>query len=177
MSRIGLKSIKIPKGVEVKVNNLVVEVKGPKGVLKQEIKEGVEVEIKDDFINVSVTKKGMASFHGLYRALINNMVVGTSAGFEKRLELIGVGYRASVEGKEIVLLLGFSFPIRMKIPEGIQVNVEKSINVVVSGIDKQKIGEFAAEIRASRPPEPYKGKGIRYKGEYVRRKAGKAGKK
>ncbi len=178
MSRIGRKSIIIAKGVEVTVSGCDVFVKGPKGILSLQVKEGVEVTVDEDTVVVSLASKyeHMKNFHGLYRALINNMVVGVSEGFKKDLEMIGVGYRAAVKGEGLDLQIGCSHPTVLEIPTGISVTVEKNVKITVSGSDKQAVGQFAATIRSKRPPEPYKGKGIKYVGEYIRRKAGKSGK-
>lgn len=178
MSRKGKKPIELPKGVEVKQTGSLVEVKGPKGLLSLEIKSNIDIEIKDGEVILSYDESQgqLSKFLGLYRSLIANLVEGTTKGFEKKLELIGVGYRAAVKGNSLDLSLGFSHPTEMPIPEGIQVAVEKNTVVTISGMDKQQVGLFASQIRALKPPEPYKGKGIRYQGEYVRRKAGKTGK-
>lgn len=176
MSRIGSQPIPVPKGVEVKVQGRNVTVKGPKGTLQQEIREGVELKIENNEIILSLADghSDQGNFHGLYRALINNMVHGVAQGFEKKLEMIGVGYRAAVQGKELDVQVGLSHPTKIAIPEGLQVKVEKNTSISITGADKQMIGQFAATVRAVRPPEPYQGKGIRYVGEYVRKKAGKA---
>jgi len=176
MSRKGKLPIPLPKGVEVKVTGTELNVKGPKGTLKQELMPAIEVKVEGEEIIVSLTKghENDGNFHGLYRSIINNMVEGTSKGFERKLEMVGVGYRAAVQGQLLDLQLGFSHPTKLPIPEGVNVKVEKNTNIYISGIDKQKIGQFAATVRAMRPPEPYQGKGIRYEGEYVRKKAGKA---
>ncbi len=175
MSRKGNLPIPLPKGVEVKVANNEVTVKGPKGLLTQSILESVNLAITDSLVVVSVDQstENASAFHGLYRSLIYNMVVGTTQGFEKKLEMIGVGYRAAVKGNSLDVQVGFSHPTLLPIPEGISVAVEKNTSICITGIDKQRVGQFAADIRSLRPPEPYQGKGIRYKGEYVRRKAGK----
>ena len=178
MSRIGEQPISIPKGVEVMIKEGSVEVKGPKGTLLQEFKEGIFLEKDDQSILVKI-KEGFTlfgKFQGLYRMLIHNMIVGVTEGFNKQLELIGVGYRAAVKGKNLELQLGYSNPVELSIPDLISVTVEKHTLLTVSGPDKQKVGQFAADIRSLRRPEPYKGKGVRYKGEQIRRKAGKAGK-
>lgn len=175
MSRIGKSPVPRPKGVDVKVSGKVITVKGPKGTLHQELMTGIKVVVEEHEVLVSVDEDpSMSAFHGLYRALINNMIVGTTTGFEKKLEMIGVGYRAAVQGNHLDIQIGLSHPTKLLIPEGVQVKVEKNTNISISGTDKQKIGQFAATIRAIRPPEPYQGKGIRYEGEYVRKKAGKA---
>ncbi len=175
MSKIGKKPISIPSGVEVKWEKPVVKVKGPKGELSLELRDEVDLEISDSEVRVKkvADTKLARSLWGTYRSLINNMIIGVSQGFEKKLELVGVGYRAEVKGNTLVLQLGYSHPIEYPIPEGIEIKAERT-SITVRGIDKQKVGQVAAEIRAFRPPEPYKGKGIRYEGEQVRRKAGKA---
>lgn len=176
MSRIGKQPINIPENVEVKLEDNKIIVKGPKGTLEQELRKEVEVEIKDDFIKLTPVQKTKSSITpalwGLYRALIANMVKGVLVGFEKKLEIIGIGYKVALQGEDIVLKLGFSHPVNLKVPSGIEINIEKNI-ITVSGIDKQLVGQFAADIRAKKPPEPYKGKGIRYVDEVVRRKPGK----
>lgn len=176
MSRIGKKIIPLPKGIEVKVEDKVVHVKGAKGSLQFPLYDGVALNIHPDHIEMSADQdvKDIAQYHGLYRALVSNMVTGVSTGFERRLEMIGVGYRAIVQGPDLNVSVGFSHPTLLNIPQGIQVVVEKNTTIVITGIDKQKVGQFAATVRSVRPPEPYKGKGIRYKGEHVRKKAGKA---
>jgi large subunit ribosomal protein L6 len=178
MSRIGKLLITIPDGVTVTQEGLRVDVKGPKGQLSAQSLPVVEVAINDG--TVQVTRKNDSinarSAHGLVRQLIANMVTGVSTGFEKRLEMKGVGYRAAAEGdKKLTLSVGFSHPVIFNAPEGIAFRVEKNV-IVISGIDKQLVGQIAAQIREVRPPEPYKGKGIMYQGEHVRRKAGKAAK-
>jgi len=179
MSRVGRKPIPIPSGVDVKIEGRSVEVKGPKGSLSCRIPDGIEARIEDSTILVEPTSehRRYKAFYGLARALINNMVVGVSEGFSKTLEIIGVGYKVRKGSKdnEVILELGFSRPIDYKAPEGIKFDVdERNLIITVNGIDKQVVGQVAAEIRAYRPPEPYKGKGVRYRGEEVRRKAGKA---
>lgn len=174
MSRKGKQPIALPKGVQVQCNAGIVRVKGPKGELQRPIQEGIDVQIDTDKISVKLSPsiKDRNDLHGLYWALVRNMVLGVSSGFEKKLELVGIGYRATVVGGSIELLLGFSHPTLVKIPAGITVKVEKNI-VMIQGIDKQAVGQLAAEVRAQRPPEPYQGKGVRYEGERVRRKQGK----
>lgn len=176
MSRIGSQPIPVPAGVDIKVQGHNVTVKGPKGTLKQDLREGVVLKIENNEILLSLADahSDQGNFHGLYRALINNMVEGVTKGFEKKLEMIGVGYRAAVQGKELDVQVGLSHPTKIAIPEGVQVKVEKNTSISITGADKQAIGQFAATVRAVRPPEPYQGKGIRYVGEYVRKKAGKA---
>ncbi|NPA25774.1 MAG: 50S ribosomal protein L6 [Deltaproteobacteria bacterium] len=177
MSRIGKQEITLPQGVEVSVADGKVKVKGPKGTLEQALVDRVGVEIGDGVVNVTrvADDRRSRSFHGLMRALIANMVTGVSTGFSKTLEINGIGYRADVSGKTLNLALGFSHPIAYPIPEGISISVDRE-KVVVQGVDKQQVGAVAADIRAFRPVEPYKGKGIKYIDEYVIRKAGKAGK-
>ncbi len=174
MSRIGKKPIEIPQGVEVKTEDQKVIVKGPKGELFQEIRSEIEVLIKEGKIFVSLRKetKETRAFWGLTRALLANLIQGVTEGFEKKLEIKGVGYRASLEGENLDLKVGFSHPVGIKKPAGINFSVEKNI-ITVSGIDKQLVGEIAAKIRRIRPPDPYKGKGIRYLGEVIRKKEGK----
>jgi len=174
MSRIGKKSIQIPEGVEVKIEGDLIMVKGPKGELKNQIRPEIKAEVKDGQVEFKpqIFRKGTSALWGTYRSLIFNMIEGVTKGFEKALEIEGVGYRAVLEGKDLVLNLGYSHPIKIKAPQGIEFKVEKN-NITVSGIDKQLVGQVAAEIRSGRKPEPYKGKGIRYRGEIIRRKAGK----
>ncbi|NGX39623.1 MAG: 50S ribosomal protein L6 [Chlamydiae bacterium] len=178
MSRYGKLPIELPSGVELKKEGNLVSIKGPKGELSLEVKDEIDVQAEESNILVSFDEKGTVhkAMHGLYRSLVNNMVIGVSKGFEKRLSLIGVGYRAAISGSQLDLQLGFSHPTRLDIPSGLQVTVEKSTTVIVQGIDKQAVGQFAAIVRSIRPPEPYKGKGVRYEGEKVRKKAGKAAK-
>jgi large subunit ribosomal protein L6 len=179
MSRIGRKSIGIPGGVNVAVaENNFITVQGPKGELSYSAPPSLTVEVEGG--SLMVTRPDDArenrSLHGLSRTLINNMVVGVTDGFRKNLEIQGVGYRAAMDGKVLVLNVGFSHPVRFSPPDGISYTLDGQTRISVSGIDKQAVGEEAARIRRVRPPEPYKGKGIRYEGEVVRRKAGKAGK-
>jgi large subunit ribosomal protein L6 len=175
LSRIGRKPIPLPSGVEVTVSPGRVAVKGPLGELSQEIPQRMTVNREDETLVVTrPTDRGEdRALHGLTRSLLANMVEGVTKGFEKRLEIQGVGYRAQLKGQDLELLLGFSHPVPYKAPEGIAFDVPQPTQVVVKGIDKQRVGQIAAEIRAVRPPEPYKGKGVRYEGEYVRRKVGK----
>ena len=180
MSRIGRLPVAIPAGVTVEVaENNVVTVKGPKGTLVKELAS--EMEIKVEGAEVVVTRpndlKRMKSLHGLTRTLINNMVVGVSTGYQKVLEVNGVGYRASKSGNKLTLNLGYSHPVEMIDPEGIEAVCEGQNKIIVKGIDKEKVGQYAAEIRDKRRPEPYKGKGIKYADEVIRRKVGKTGKK
>lgn len=176
MSRKGKLPIPLPKGVEVKVSDKEVFVKGPKGSLHQSLVSGIQVNVKESQVIVSLEDENsdLHHYHGLYRTLIHNMVVGTTEGFEKRLEMIGVGYRAAVQGDLLDLQLGFSHPTKLPIPKGLTVKVDKNTQIIITGFDKHLVGQFAATVRSKRPPEPYQGKGIRYSGEYVRKKAGKA---
>ncbi|RLE14057.1 MAG: 50S ribosomal protein L6 [Actinobacteria bacterium] len=177
MSRIGNSPISLPPGVEVKVNGDTVVVKGPKGSLTQAINSSISVVVDDGTLSVSRQndERENKALHGLTRALINNMVIGVTEGYSKELTAVGVGYRAALKGKTLELLVGFSHPVNIETPDGITLEVPEPTKIIVSGMDKQKVGQVAADIRAVRPPEPYKGKGIRYVDEYVRRKAGKAG--
>lgn len=176
MSRLGKIPIKLSKGTQVKIENNFIIIKGPKGELKIKINDLVKIELKDEEIVVRVDnpeeKKGK-SLWGLYRSLINNMVVGVNQGFEKKLEINGVGYKASVRGRKIILNLGFSHPVEYNLPEGITADIKDNI-ITLGGIDKQLVGEVAAQIRELKKPEPYKGKGIKYIDEVIRRKVGKA---
>ena len=178
MSRIGIRPVELPAGVEVKVDegNLVT-VKGPKGELTTQISNLVKIEINDGVLTVSRDDdaKEKRAQHGLARTLIHNMVVGVSEGYEKKLIMEGVGYNAEKKGDTLVMKLGYSHPVEMKDPEGITTEVPSATEIIVKGIDKAAIGNYAANIRAWRKPEPYKGKGIRYEGERIRRKEGKAG--
>jgi len=174
MSRIGKKPIQIPEGVRVEIHQNKIRVEGPKGKLEKNIPSEIDVQIKEGMILVSPkskTKKAKALW-GTIRQIIYNMVEGVTKGFEKKLEIEGLGYRASVSGDELILEVGFSHPVKIKKPEGINFSVEKNI-ITVSGIDKELVGQIAANIRRVRPPDPYKGKGIRYLGEVIRKKAGK----
>ncbi len=174
MSRKGKLPVPLPKGVEVKVSDTEIFVKGPKGSLNQKLVPGVQVKVEDNKVVVLLENSDLDHYHGLYRTLINNMIIGTTEGFEKRLEMIGVGYRAAVQGDHLDLQLGFSHPTKLPIPKGLAVKVDKNTQIIISGFDKHLVGQFAATIRSKRPPEPYQGKGIRYVGEFVRKKAGKA---
>ena len=179
MSRVGKKPIQILKGVKVSVSGDTVTVEGPKGKLSHQVHPAIKVEVKEEQVIVtphenSESLKNVGALHGLTRSLINNMVLGVTNGYQKELEIQGVGFRAQVSGKKLVLLVGFSHPVEFPIPEGIVIEAPKPTQLFVKGIDKHKVGQVAAEIRDIFPPEPYKGKGIRYVGEYVRKKAGKA---
>jgi large subunit ribosomal protein L6 len=180
MSRIGRLPVAVPSGVEVTLDGQVVQVRGPKGTLQHRVKEPITVaRAENGELEVSRPddERVSKSLHGLTRTLVSNMVVGVTAGYEKRLEIVGVGYRVVAKGPtELEFALGFSHPVNVKAPEGISFNVEAPTRFSVIGIDKQQVGEVAANIRKLRKPEPYKGKGVRYAGEHVRRKVGKAGK-
>ena len=179
MSRIGRAPITVPAGVEVKVDGQHVSVKGPKGALEMNVAPTMKVEVEAGVVHVTRPNddKMNRSLHGLTRTLINNKVVGVSEGFSKTLEVNGVGYRASKEGKNLVLNVGYSHQVIMPETEDIQIDVPNPNQIIVKGIDKQKVGQFAAEVRGKRPPEPYKGKGIKYDHEVIRRKEGKTGAK
>ena len=178
MSRIGRKPVVVPAGVEVAVNGNIVTVKGPKGQLEQEISKNLTVEVKEGEVVVTrpTDSREDRAQHGLARTLINNMIVGVTQGFEKKMELIGVGYKAEKKGNTLVMNLGYSHPVEMVDPEGITTEVPKATEIVVKGADKALVGNYAANIRAWRKPEPYKGKGIKYVDEVIRRKEGKTGK-
>lgn len=178
MSRIGNKVITIPAGVEVNINDNFATVKGPKGELKQQFDKDMTFNIEGSEITVvrPSDSKRHRTVHGTTRAILANMIEGVSAGFKKELELIGVGYRAQMQGKKLVLSVGYSHPVEFEEIEGIKLGVEGNTKVSIEGINKEVVGQYAAKVRAVRPPEPYKGKGIRYVGEYVRRKEGKTGK-
>ena len=176
MSRVGNATISLPEKVSVNVSGNTVAVDGPKGKLQLDLPEGLSVKEEDGKLTVSraTEQRQLRALHGTFRSLINNMIQGVSEGFVKDLEIQGVGFRAAVKGKAIDLSLGKSHPILHPIPEGLTVSVADNTKIKVEGIDKQLVGQFAAEVRAYYPPEPYKGKGVRYVGEYVRRKAGKS---
>lgn len=178
MSRIGLKPIEIPQGVEVKLDGNTVSVKGPKGELSRTFHEDMEVVLEDNVITVARPSdhKDHRALHGTTRSLIGNMVEGVHKGFEKGLEINGVGYRAAKQGNKVVINAGYSHPVEIDPIDGIEIDVPKNTQLIVKGIDKELVGAVASKIRAIRPPEPYKGKGIRYEGEYVRRKEGKTAK-
>ncbi|BFQ94974.1 50S ribosomal protein L6 [Enterococcus cecorum] len=178
MSRIGNKVVVLPQGVEVKQNGNEVTVKGPKGELTRTFSEDIKMNIEGNEVTFTRPNdsKEMKTIHGTTRAIFHNMVVGVSEGFQKALELIGVGYRAQLQGSKLVLNVGYSHPVEITAPAGVTFEVPSNTQVVVKGISKEAVGEIAANIRGVRPPEPYKGKGIRYVGEYVRRKEGKTGK-
>jgi large subunit ribosomal protein L6 len=178
MSRIGKKPIEIPAGVTVTLNNSTVTVKGPKGELTRTFNPDIEIKVEENVINVSRPSdvKEHRALHGTTRAVIANMVEGVSKGFERGLELIGVGYRAQKQGTKLVLSVGYSHPVEIEPETGLEIEVPANTKVIIKGTDKERVGALAANIRGVRPPEPYKGKGIRYEGEFVRRKEGKTGK-
>lgn len=178
MSRIGKKPVPIPSGVEVQVDdNNQVRVKGPKGELVRQLHKEMIISTEEGTITVQrpTENKKHRSLHGLTRTLISNMVEGVTKGFEKTLELVGVGYRATMQGQKLVLAVGYSHPVEFDPPKGLEIEVPSPNKIIVRGIDKEQVGALAANIRATREPEPYKGKGIKYEGEYIRRKVGKAG--
>ncbi len=177
MSRVGSNPITVPSGVEVKIDGRAVTVKGSKGTLQRTFNDEVSFDLEDGVVTVSRVDDEPESraLHGLSRALLNNMIVGVSEGYTKQLEAVGVGYRANLQGRRLELQVGFSHPVHIEAPDGITFEVPEPTKIIVSGIDKALVGQVAADVRRVRPPEPYKGKGIRYAGEQVRRKAGKAG--
>jgi large subunit ribosomal protein L6 len=180
MSRIGKKPIPIPKGVTVQIDAAAVEVQGPRGRLRQPLPPGVRFELTDGQLRahpIDPADPGLGKFHGLARSLVANAVTGVTQGFKKELDIVGVGYRAEVKGRQVHFALGYSHPIVFDIPEGIDIAVDRQTHVTVTGIDRQKVGQVAAEIRAMRKPDPYKQKGIRYTGEVLKKKAGKTGAK
>jgi large subunit ribosomal protein L6 len=176
MSRIGKKPITFPKNVKISQSGGIVKVEGPKGMLSSKLPDGITMVLADG--NLTIERKSedriVRSYHGLARTLVNNMVTGVSTGFAKGLEISGVGYRAELAGSTLKLVLGYSSPVEYNIPKGIDVKIDKQVNLVVSGINKELVGRVASEIRSLKKPEPYKGKGIKYAGEHIRRKAGKA---
>jgi len=178
MSRIGKKPILLPQGVKVELKDGTVAVKGPKGSLARPLLDGLEVEITDKVVNLkrSGDDKKTRSYHGLMRTLVSNMVDGVSKGFEKKLEIVGIGYRSELHANKLVFHLGYSHPIDFPLPAGISAEVEKQTLVTVKGVDKELVGQIAAKIRELRRPDPYKGKGVKYQGEVLRKKAGKTGK-
>ncbi|MFQ4148157.1 50S ribosomal protein L6 [Arthrobacter sp. LAPM80] len=178
MSRIGRLPISVPAGVEVKIEDSLVSVKGPKGLLQLTVASPIAASIDENIITVSRPndERTSRSLHGLTRTLIDNLIIGVTAGYEKKLEIVGTGYRVVAKGKDLEFALGFSHPVLIEAPEGITLTVESPTKLSVSGISKQQVGEVAANIRKLRKPDPYKGKGVRYAGEIIRRKVGKAGK-
>jgi large subunit ribosomal protein L6 len=177
MSRIGNKLIPLPSGVKVQIKDGSVEVQGPKGKMAVPLPRGIHFEQKDGVLMAKRETEDQRALHGLARALVANAVTGVTQGFKKDLDIVGVGYRAEVKGKNVVLALGYSHPIEFPVPEGIQITVEKQTHMTVSGADKNQVGQVAANLRALRPPDPYKQKGIRISGERLKKKAGKAGAK
>ena len=177
MSRVGSKPISIPSGVKVKIGPGQVDVEGPKGKLRTALPAGIRVEQEDGVIKAvpETDSSAMRPFWGLARSLVANAVKGVSEGFKKELDIVGIGYRAQVSGKSVQFSLGYSHPIDFPIPEGIEISIDKNTHIVVSGADKQLVGQTAAEIRALRKPDPYKQKGVRYTGEHLKKKAGKTG--
>lgn len=179
MSRLGKTAIALPKGVEIKASKEgIVQIKGPKGSMSMQLPFGMHLKIEGEVVILERDEKiiSKGAVHGLYRSLLKNHIIGVSNGYEVKLTMIGVGYRANVQGSKLDLQVGFSHPTAVEIPKSIQVSVEKGTQIVIKGIDKREVGQFAATVRAVRPPEPYKGKGIRYENEYVRKKEGKAAK-
>lgn len=175
MSRIGRKPIPVPAGVKVQLSSAAVDVQGPKGKMSVGVPRGIKFEQKDGVLNALRESDEQRALHGLARALVANAIRGVTEGFKKELDIVGVGYRAEAKGKNVVFALGYSHPIEFPIPEGIQIAVEKQTHLSVSGADRAKVGQVAADIRALRPPDPYKQKGIRLVGERLKKKAGKAG--
>lgn len=176
MSRIGNKPVELPAGVTLSIEGNVIAVKGPKGELKEQLQRGIVVKIVDNKVEISRKndEKQTKAFHGLVRSLISNMVEGVTKGYEKRLEMIGTGYRVALQGNKLVLSVGFSHPVEIEQPQGIQFKTEGNNKIIINGISKYLVGQVSANIRKVRPPEPYKGKGIKYQDEHIRRKAGKA---
>jgi large subunit ribosomal protein L6 len=180
MSRIGKKPIPVPSGVKVSMTDDAVEVQGPKGKLRQKVPPGVFFELNGSELHARVKDESdqtLGKFHGLARSLVANAVVGVTQGFKKELDIVGVGYRAELKGRQVHFALGYSHPVILDIPEGIDVAVEKQTHLAVTGIDRQKVGQIAANIRGMRKPDPYKQKGVRYTGEVLKKKAGKTGAK
>lgn len=178
MSRIGLQPIEVPEGVELSFNNNVATVKGKNGEISHTLSPLIDLDIDGDTVNVvrKNDKKESRMVHGTTRSVINNMIVGVTEGFSKKLEIVGVGYRAQLQGSKLVLSLGLSHPVEFETPEGLELEVPTNTEIIIKGADKEAVGELAANIRAVRSPEPYKGKGVRYAGEHIRRKEGKTGK-
>lgn len=176
MSRIGNKPIVVPESVEIKIDGQKLTAKGPKGELNITLNEEVKANLKDGELNITLEDKNARNIHGLMRTLVSNMVEGVSNGFTKKLLIVGVGYRAAKQGDKLNLTLGYSHPVVMDIPKGIEVEVPKPTEIIISGADKQVVGQFAADVRSKRLPEVYLGKGIKYEDEVIKRKVGKAGK-
>ena len=176
MSRIGRKPVPVAKGVKIEKKDRLLKIAGPKGELSASVPAsiGVDVQQSEVLLTRSSDVKEQRALHGTWRALINNMIKGVSEGFQKKLEIVGVGYKAEIKGKKIQFALGYSHPILFEPPQGIKIEIPAPTSIVISGIDKQLVGQVAAKLRSFRPPEPYKGKGVKYEGEYIRRKAGKA---
>ena len=175
MSRIGKKPIDVPQGVEITINGCDITVKGPKGTLSRTIDSHITASLENNVLTVNRESDDYKALHGLTRTLISNMITGVTAGYEKKLEIAGVGYRAAKQGNKLVLTLGFSHPVEFEDSEDVKIEVPDQNTILVKGIDNQKVGQIAANIRAKKPPEPYKGKGIKYEGERIIRKEGKAG--
>jgi large subunit ribosomal protein L6 len=179
MSRIGKKPIAVPKGVKIDVQPGAVEVQGPKGKLRQALPPGIGFEVKGDELHAQLMREdpALGKFHGLARSLVANAVVGVTEGFRKDLDIVGVGYRAELKGKQVVFALGYSHPVVFDVPPGIDIAIDKQTHITVTGIDRQAVGQVAANIRRLRQPDPYKQKGVRYTGEVLKKKAGKTGAK
>jgi large subunit ribosomal protein L6 len=179
MSRIGKKPIAVPKGVKIDVHPGVVEIKGPKGALRQALPAGIGFELEGDTLSARLLRDDpqLGKFHGLARSLVANAVKGVTEGFRKDLDIVGVGYRAEVKGKQVVFALGYSHPVVFEIPSGIDIAIDKQTHITVTGVDRQAVGQVAANIRRLRKPDPYKQKGVRYTGEVLKKKAGKTGAK
>lgn len=177
MSRIGKKPIAIPKGVTVEVDGTTVDVKGPKGQMRQPLPPGVDASVEDGHVTTRKARdeRELDKFHGLARSLVNNAVLGVTAGWKRELDIVGVGYRAEMKGKQVVLALGYSHPIVFDIPAGIDIAIEKQTHITVTGVDRQLVGQVAANLRRLRKPDPYQQKGVRYTGEVLKKKAGKTG--
>ena len=177
MSRVGKKPIPVPGGVKVDVSEDYVEVRGPKGTLRQALPPGVRFELNDSVLVAHLVRedRSLAKFHGLARSLVANAVHGVSEGFKKELDIVGIGYRAERDGSQVVFALGYSHPVVFDIPEGIDIAIEKKTHITVSGIDRQQVGQVAADLRSLRKPDPYKQKGVRYTGEVLKKKVGKTG--
>lgn len=173
MSRIGNRIIMIPEGVTVEENDGVITVKGPKGTLERALLRGVKYNVKDNEITLTIDNEKDAAMHGTMNALLQNMIIGVTKGYSRGLEIVGVGYRFNVQGSKLIINAGYSHPVTLTIPEGIKAEVKDNTQLTLSGIDKELLGEFAAQVRKVRKPEPYKGKGIRYSDEHIRRKEGK----
>ncbi|HEX5481733.1 MAG TPA: 50S ribosomal protein L6 [Terriglobia bacterium] len=174
MSRIGLKIIPIPSGLTLSIEPSAITVKGPKGTLEVQLPRGIRIEKKDGHLEARRAEEADPALHGLVRSLVANAVYGVSQGFEKHLDIVGIGYRAEVKGDKVALSLGYSHPIEFPIPQGLSVSVEKQTHLIVRGADKQRVGQTAADLRGLRPPDPYKNKGVRYTNERLKKKAGKA---